>query len=235
MKLKTILYLNKIKNNSFFKDLKEYLTERVNEKKLSDKNIEYIYKNLYKNKSAYINQNIFPVGEFLSQGYSTDEAEKLTELLEDAHGKTIFAYDKSEIGYKYNKLFYDLRYVYIKYNEIYKQTNLMEETIKECKELMKNTTIQQRECEVKIYDDRIYSKNELASYYEQNEKDMQKLRTEFNMSFPENERNKPEKRILVAVTVLAGIELRNLRRENNNLDGEMEKSPYTQEQEKMMV
>ena len=43
-----------------------------------------------------------------------------------------------------------------------------------------------------------------------------------------------EKSLQLAGAKVAGIELRNLQRENNNLEGEIEKIPYTKEQEEMI-
>ncbi|MBP3595900.1 MAG: hypothetical protein J6J60_00650 [Clostridia bacterium] len=43
-----------------------------------------------------------------------------------------------------------------------------------------------------------------------------------------------EESLQLAGAKVAGIELRNLQRENNNLDGEIEKIPYTKEQEEMI-
>ena len=39
---------------------------------------------------------------------------------------------------------------------------------------------------------------------------------------------------MVAGTILAGIDVRNLQRENNNLDGEKEEYPYNKEQIRMI-
>ncbi|MDO5556683.1 MAG: hypothetical protein Q4G05_00335 [Clostridia bacterium] len=234
MKLKTLILLSRIKSNSFFRDLKEYLIERVNENKLTDKNIDYIYNNLYKGKSDFIRQNIYPVGEFLAQGHSAEETEKLASLLTDAYGKTIFSYDKEEKGDKFNKLFGDLRYIFVNYDNLLKFNDSKEDVFSQCKELMETTNSSQRVVEVLMYDGRVRDSKELQEYYKENEEEMNKLRTEFNSSFPENQRDKKETRIMVAGTILAGIALRNLQRENNNLDGGIEKSPYTLEQEKMI-
>lgn len=43
-----------------------------------------------------------------------------------------------------------------------------------------------------------------------------------------------EESLQLAGAKVAGIELRNLQRENNNLEGELEKIPYTKEQEEMI-
>ena len=53
--------------------------------------------------------------------------------------------------------------------------------------------------------------------------------------FKEKTRNKGlEESLLVASAKIGGIALRNLQRENNNLDGEIEKYPYTKEKLEMI-
>lgn len=63
--------------------------------------------------------SIFSVCEFLIKGYTVEEAEKLAKLLPDANELTVFCYE--EKGYLYNKLFMDLRFVYMKYDEYTKR------------------------------------------------------------------------------------------------------------------
>ena len=148
MDLKTKLLLSQMKDNDYFRNLNSYLTEMVKEEKLTYDNLKYLYNKLYKNKSLFIKQNIFPVGQFLIKGYSIQEAEKVAELLPDANGLTIFCYDKKEKGDVYNKLFRDLEFVYMKYDyykNIYGNETKAYELLK--KELEK-TTIKQREKEV---------------------------------------------------------------------------------------
>lgn len=54
-------------------------------------------------------------------------------------------------------------------------------------------------------------------------------------NFKEKTRNKGlEESLLVASAKIGGIALRNLQRENNNLDGEIEKYPYTKEELEMI-
>ena len=105
MDVKTKLLLNLMHDNNYFKDLNSYLREMVEEDKLSYNNLKYLYNKLYRNKSLFIKQNIFPVSQFLIKGYSTEEAEKLANLLPDAKGLTVFCYDEKEKGNLFNKLF----------------------------------------------------------------------------------------------------------------------------------
>ena len=70
MDIKTKILVSKFKNNSYFVDLEDYISERVNEEKIDYKKLKYLYDNLYKGHSEFIKQNIYPVGEFLSAGYS---------------------------------------------------------------------------------------------------------------------------------------------------------------------
>lgn len=90
MDIKTKVLVSKFKNVSYFTDLEDYISDRVNENKLNYDKLKYLYDNLYKGRSEFIKQNIYPVGEFLSNGYSFEECEKITDLLDDATGKTIF-------------------------------------------------------------------------------------------------------------------------------------------------
>ena len=123
MDIKTKVLVSKFKNISYFTDLEDYISDRVNENKLNYDKLKYLYDNLYKGRSEFIKQNIYPVGEFLSNGYSFEECEKITDLLDDATGKTIFFYDKKEQGHKFNKLFVDLKFSFDKYNEFIKCGN----------------------------------------------------------------------------------------------------------------
>lgn len=123
MDVKTKLLLNLMHDNNYFKDLNSYLREMVEEDKLSYNNLKYLYNKLYRNKSLFIKQNIFPVSQFLIKGYSTEEAEKLANLLPDANGLTIFCYDEKEKGtlFAIKRLEKFLRHEYLKEhnNDIY--------------------------------------------------------------------------------------------------------------------
>lgn len=80
--------------------------------------------------------------------------------------------------------------------------------------------------------------------YLKNEKEMQTLKNEFKQSTLNDKKllehfknDKPTDRfsdIMVAGTILGGIDLRNFQRELGNLDGEEEQFPYNEEQIKMI-
>ena len=107
--------------------------------------MKYLYKNLYRGHSLYVKQNIFPVGEFLSKGFSSAEAEKIAKLLPDAKKYTVFCYDEKECGYAYNKLFRDLQYAYFKYERIYNNCKSKDEAFEKVEKLIEKTDVQSRE------------------------------------------------------------------------------------------
>ena len=88
------------------------------------------------------------------------------------------------------------------------------------------------------------NKDEMKAIYEEIEKIMQDVKEDFKM-ITENDSNLIEhfkdtsskdtfSNIMVAGTILGGIELRNLQRENGKLDGEKEVFPYNKEQIKLI-
>ncbi len=92
--------------------------------------------------------------------------------------------------------------------------------------------------------DNHFDNEDIKNKYQKNEKEMQELRKKFfeNTSQDKNlkeffREDNPKDRyssIMVAGTILAGIDLRNLQRENNNLSGEKEEYPYSVEQIKLI-
>lgn len=80
--------------------------------------------------------------------------------------------------------------------------------------------------------------------YLKNQKEMEKLRYEFKQSTINDKKlqehfknDKPTDRfsdIMIAGTIIGGIDLRNLQRDMGNLDGEEEKFPYNEEQLKII-
>lgn len=80
--------------------------------------------------------------------------------------------------------------------------------------------------------------------YLENQKEMEKLRYEFKQSTINDKKlqehfkdDSPTDRfsdIMVAGAILGGIDLRNSQRQNNNLNGELEEYPYSEEQIKMV-
>lgn len=244
MDIKTKLLLNLMHNNDYFTNLNDYLTDMVNKDKLSYKNLEYLYNKLYLNKSQYLKQNIFPVCQFLIKGYSIEETEKLAKLLPDANKLTVFCYEEKERGYLYNKLFMDLRFVYLQYDEYIKNGCDKERAFEIVKEDIENTTIKQRQVEVNVKEQKITSRKELEKICDEIYEQMQRLRIDFEKNtindkklveiFKEDNTKGRFSSIMVAGTILAGIELRNTWRDNGKLEGEKEIFPYNKEQIKMI-
>ena len=244
MDIKTKLLVSKFKNNSYFTNLSEYIQDKVNNDNLSYENLKYIYNNLYRGHSEFIKQNIYPVCEFLKEGYTFEETEKIAGLLSDATGKTVFCYNEREKGDKYNKLFCDLKFAYDVYDRYIKLGNSKEKAFEIVKNEIELTDENQRFIENSISMNKLYE-TEAKSSYKEISKEMDKLRDQFEKSssndkklsdYFNNSNNKPRTytNIVVAGVILAGIDVRNLQRENNNLDGEMEKYPYNEEQLKMI-
>ena len=244
MDVKTKVLLNMMNNNNYFKDLNSYLREKVEQKKLSYENLKYLFKKLYINKSLFIKQNIFPVCEFLIKGYSTEEAEKLAKLLPDAHGLTVFCYDEKEKGKLFNKLFMDLEFVYLQYDE-YKK---VEETKDIAYDIVKNdievTNVKIREIEVQIKKRELDTRKKIEEAHDIIDMQMKELREEFRLNTISDQHllehfkdDNPKDRfssIMVAGSILGGIQLRNIWRENGKLDGEKEVFPYNEKQIEMI-
>ena len=244
MDIKTKVLLSKFRNISYFKDLEDYISDRVNENKLDYDKLKYLYDNLYKGRSEFIKQNIYPVGEFLSSGYSFKECEKITDLLDDATGKSIFCYDKKEQGYKFNKLFVDLKFCFDRYNEFIQAGNNKDIAFEKLKFELSITPLRLREIIVDLQSGKYIYNSEMESYYNYMNNEMDKLRDSFieNTSkdekllkhFKNNITKDRFQSIKVAGAILGGIDLRNLQRENNKLEGIIEEYPYNDEQIKMI-
>ena len=240
MDVKTKLLLHLMHDNNYFKDLKSYLQEMVEKDNLSYNNLKYLYNKLYRNKSLFIKQNIFPVSQFLIKGYSTEEAEKLASLLPDANGLTIFCYDEKEKG----KMFMDLEFVYMKYDYYKKIKNTKNRAYEIVKEEVESTNIKQREIEVQIEKQELDSRQKLEEAYDTIDKQMKKLRYEFEQDtgadekliehFKDDDPKDRFKSIMVAGAILGGIQLRNIWRENGKLDDEKEEFPYNEKQIEMI-
>lgn len=245
MDIKTNLLLKLMHDNNYFKDLNSYLREMVEQDKLSYSNLKYLYNNLYINKSLFIKQNIFPVSQFLINGYSTEEAEKLAKLLPDAYElAAVFCYEKKEKGKLFNKLFMDLEFVYMKYDYYRKIKYTSNKAYEIVKDDIESTTIKQREIEVKIEKQELDTKEKLEEAYDTIDKEMKKLRYEFEQDTGADEKlveyfknDDPKDRfksIMFAGTILGGIQLRNIWRENVKLNNEKEEFPYNEKQREMI-
>lgn len=244
MELKTKELLELIKENEYPKDLNNYLTEMLEQNKLTYENLKYLYNKLYKDKPLYIRQNLFTVSQFLIKGYSIEEAEEIANLLPDANGLNVFCQDKKEKDDLFNKPCLDLEFAYMQYDyykNIKDTKNRAYEIIKEDIEL---TTVQQREIEVQIKNLGINTSQKLKESYETIDKEIKKLKTEFDKNTSNDEKlaeyfkdDDPKDRykdIILASTILTGIQLRNIWRDNGNLDGEKEEYPYNEEQRDMI-
>lgn len=244
MDIKTKLLLNLMRDNNNFTDLNSYLREIVEQNKLTYDNLKYLYGKMYINKSLFIKQNIFPVSQFLIKGYSTDEAEKLAQLLPDAHGLTIFCYDEKEKGELFNKLFMDLEFVYLQYDEYKNVEDTKDIAYEIVKEDIEITNIKQREVEVQMKKQELDTRQKMEDAYDTIDKQMKKLREEFRENTIIDKKllehfkgDDPKDRfssIMIAGSILGGIQLRNIWRENGNLDGEKEVFPYNEKQIEMI-
>lgn len=244
MDIKTKILVKKFKNVSYFSDLEDYISDRVNEGKLDYKKLKYLYDNLYKGRSEFIKLNIYPIGEFLSAGYSFEECEKIIDLLDDATGKSIFCYEKKEKGDRFNKLFVDLKFCFNNYDEFIKSGNSKEVAFEKMKFELDITPLKLRAIIEDLSSGKYIYHSEMENYEEYINKEMEKLKKNFRENTSQDEELKkhfendnPKDRyqsIMVAGTILAGIDVRNLQRENNNLDGEKEEYPYNKEQIRMI-
>ena len=163
--LKARVLASLLRNCFTFRDLKEYIKENVDNNKISYETLKYLYKNLYYKKSPFLKQNIYPIGEFLKKGYSTKEAENLAKLLDDANGLTIFCYDKKEIGYKYNKLFYDLLFVFDVYDNAIKSALNKDEAYLIAKNEVNCTSCRIREIEMQLKENELIFDDDIKSFY----------------------------------------------------------------------
>ncbi|MDO5555717.1 MAG: hypothetical protein Q4G09_03435 [Clostridia bacterium] len=241
MELKKKLLLSCFKDNCYFKNLNEYLNDMVEQKDLSYENLKYLYLKMYINKSYFIRQNIYPVSQFLLNGYTTKEAEKIAELLPDANKFTIFCYEEKEVNYVYNKLFKDLEFAYYTYDKYVKENESKNTAFERLIEEINNTSLDQRSCEISLMKNDFTKKDDLETCYKSFEIEMDKLRKDFKENVSNDKKlvehlknNDSFTSIMVAGTILGGIDLRNMQRENDKLNGEVEKYPYNEEQIQMI-
>lgn len=243
MDIKSKIVLGLFNDNGYFTNLKEYVTEMVENEKLSFQNLKYLYSKMYIGKSEFIKQNIFPVSEFLIKGYSTKEAEKIAELLPDAYKLSIFCDNKKEIGHIYNKLFTDLKFAYNIYDKYRNIESTKERAFDIVAKEIQNTDKRQREGEAQIYESK-FDLDDTREFYDDILDKIDKLSEEFkNITLKDDKLKEYFKNtsseetyssIMVASSILGGIDLRNLQRENGKIDGEKEIYPYTNEQIKMI-
>lgn len=148
MDIKRRILINRfVAKDTMFKDTKEYLTDCVEKSNLSSEKLRYLYNNLYNTKSLFLQQNLFPVCEFLRKGYSIEECEKITHYLEDA--TSIFA-DKVNKGKLYNKQYYDLCFAYNTYDKHIRKGFRTEEALRKTIFELSATDLMQREAEMHL-------------------------------------------------------------------------------------
>ena len=162
--IREVLLANKFMSNSYAKDLREYIMENTLNGNINYDNLKYIYNTLYKKQSLFIKQNIYPVCDFLQKGYSISECETLASLLPDAKNMTIFCYDKSDEGKLYNKLFFDLTFVYENYDKYIKFGYDSENSLSKIKHLLKITNVDERHIEGIISKERFLTHTEEENY-----------------------------------------------------------------------
>lgn len=148
MDLKRKMLINQFSSKDVhFKDTKEYLTDCVEKSNLSYEKLKYLYDNLYNSRSFYLQQNLFPVCEFLRKGYSIDECEKLTHYLEDS--ASAFTEEKNR-GRLYNKPYYDLGFAYYTYDKHIKRGNYTNEALRKTLFELSVTDRMEREVEMQL-------------------------------------------------------------------------------------
>lgn len=181
MMVKQRLLSKKFKNSKYFLDLSSYIEKVVHSEELSYDDLNYLYNNMYKNKSDFIKQNIYPVCEFLKKGYSIDECEELATILTDANELTIFSNSKEEVGYKYNKLFYDLLFVYNTYDKYIKMSNNKSSSFLKTKFEIEITDVRQRSIEMRIIE-QDYLESELNEEIEYLNGKLTQINNKINLS-----------------------------------------------------
>lgn len=108
----------------------------------------------------------------------------------------------------------------------------------------KKYIIELKKIEAQIERQELNTRKKLEEAYDTIDKKMKKLRYEFEQDtgadeklvehFKDDDPKDRFKSIMIAGTILGGIQLRNLWRENGKLDGEKEEIPYNEKQIKMI-
>jgi len=174
------------RSNYYAQDLNEYIKDSYKSGDLSYNNLKYLYKNLYQFHSYFVKQNIYAVCEFLKKGYSTEECEKVANLLEDAHDKTVFCNNKKEIGYKYNKLFYDLMFCYDTFDKYIKQGYSEDYALFNIKCDLEITTERQRQIEYELNNNEYLGKDELKDFESSIKNKMNELKNDIIINDKDN-------------------------------------------------
>ncbi|MBM6800114.1 hypothetical protein H7U28_15115, partial [Coprobacillus cateniformis] len=107
MKIITKILIKTLKHDKHV-DVREYLQEKLDNDKLTEKQVRYLIKNM--NTNIYMLQNVYPVAEAMEKGISIDVIEECASLLDDALDLSIFALENGK-GQLYNKVPYDLEHL----------------------------------------------------------------------------------------------------------------------------
>lgn len=239
--LKTQILANKFKDCSYFKNLHEYIVEKIENDGLKYEDLKYLYNNLYKNCSDFIKQNIYPVCEFILQGYSYKECEEIADTLEDA-SSAVFFYDKKDTGKLYNKYFSELRFSYLAYNSYIIQGDPKDIAFE--KMLYENIITRpfQKDIEGYIVEGRYLYYSEIDRYLKDIEGRKKELSEEFknlieNNTKVENKIKIPKylySNIIVANNIVEGIDAQNLPYKGSAVNRPLEKYPYNSEEMKII-
>lgn len=183
---------------------------------------EIINISLQANKIPYYEYNSdykgYPIDE--KMGRTMADENGLTDMLEKMGVEQYFDYEGygDDFSYEYELL----ENGYLEYSDnIDKEFYSKEEIDEEIDKLLIKDKYAQKEEKV------LEKMSELKQKFRELTENDETLKSHFknNEKFTE---------IMVAGTILAGIELRNLQRENNNLEGELEHSPFSAEMEKLI-
>lgn len=180
------ILLKCFRNNFYAQDLNEYIKDSYKSGDLSYNNLKYLYKNLYQFHTNFVKQNIYPVCEFLKKGYSTEQCEKVAGLLEDAKDKSIFCSGKKDLGYKYNKLFYDLMFCYDAFDKYIKQGYSEDYALFNIKCDLEITTERQRQIEYELNNNEYIGKDELKDFENSIKNKMSELKRDIIINDKDN-------------------------------------------------
>ena len=137
-------------------------------------------------------------------------------------------------------MFYDLGYSYYNYDEYRRLGYSTEQSLEIVKEMVKNSLIEQRRIEMRIVDNQMYDIKEIDTEYNKITQYMAELKKLFELETKDNpylieyfrEKQVTFWNISVAGTIVAGINLRNLKNGAENM--ELEKNPYNEKQNDMI-
>lgn len=106
MKLIDKILIKSFKHDTHI-DVRNFLQEKLNNKKLTTQQIWYLIKNM--NVNTYMLQNIYPVADAIEKGISIEVIEECASLLDDALNLSLFSLENGK-DKLYNKVPYDLEH-----------------------------------------------------------------------------------------------------------------------------